>query len=260
MNPQSAAGRHFVKSGAAAAHPRFLAEAGGLAALRATGAVRVPAVIDCGCDAGQAWLALERLDLHPLDRAAGAALGRQLAQLHRTLGPHFGWEQDNFIGATPQENTPAAVWPIFFAQRRLLPQFRLARQSGMERQLVGQGERVAENVAAFFVAGHPAASLLHGDLWSGNAGRLADGTPAIFDPAVYYGDREADIAMAELFGGFPESFYAAYREAWPLSEGFETRKTLYNLYHILNHFNMFGAGYLGQARRMIERLRVDLRS
>ncbi|MDD5247354.1 MAG: fructosamine kinase family protein [Rhodocyclaceae bacterium] len=251
--------RHFVKSGAAADYARFVAEVDGLAALRATQAVRVPAVIDCGRDERSAWLVLERLDLRPLDRASGAALGRALAQLHHTCGPHFGWPHDNFIGAAAQENAPADSWPLFFARRRLLPQLKRARQNGMERVLVEQGERIAEQTAAFFVGGHPQASLLHGDLWSGNAAQLADGTPTIFDPAVYYGDREADIAMAELFGGFPESFYAAYREAWPLSENFETRKTLYNLYHVLNHFNLFGAGYLNQARRMIERLLEALR-
>jgi fructosamine-3-kinase len=259
MMPRFAEDRHFVKSGPAALHANFLAEVDGLAALRATGTVRMPDVIDCGCDGKDAWLAVERLALRPLDRQSGAALGRQLVQLHRTTGPHFGWATDNFIGATPQENTPDAVWPLFYARHRLLPQLRRALANGMERTLHDKGERLAENVAAFFVAGHPSASLLHGDLWSGNAAALPDGTPVIYDPAVYYGDREADVAMAELFGGFPESFYAAYREAWPLSEGFETRKTLYNLYHVLNHYNLFGAGYLGQARRMIERLLADLR-
>lgn len=259
MIPQSADGHQFIKSGPAAAQAMFAAEADGLAALRATGAVRVPAVIDCGADGENAWIVLERLDLRQLDRAAGAALGRALAQLHRVRGPHFGWGRDNFIGLGFQENAPDDSWPLFYARRRLLPQLRRARGNGMERTLCDKGERLAESVAAFFVGGHPEPSLLHGDLWSGNAGRLPDGTPAIFDPAVYYGDREADVAMTELFGGFPESFYAAYREAWPLSEGFETRKTLYNLYHILNHFNLFGAGYLGQARRMIDRLLAELR-
>ena len=255
----TADGGRFVKSGAAADYVRFIAEVDGLAALRATQAVRVPAVIDCGGDERGAWLALERLDLRPLDRAGGAALGRALAQLHRTCGPHFGWATDNFIGAGFQENSPADSWPLFFARRRLLPQLARARHNGMERALVERGERIAERLAAFFVDGHPQASLLHGDLWSGNAAALSDGTPVIYDPAVYYGDREADVAMAELFGGFPESFYAAYREAWPLSASFETRKTLYNLYHVLNHFNLFGAGYLGQARRMIEQLLGALR-
>ncbi|MDO8933200.1 MAG: fructosamine kinase family protein [Rhodocyclaceae bacterium] len=259
MMPPAADAGHFVKSGPATRHAMFVAEADGLAALHATGAVRVPAVIDVGTDGQEAWIVLERLALRPLDRAAGTALGRALAQLHRTLGPHFGWERDNFIGAAPQENAPAANWPLFYAQRRLQPQLRRALANGMERALYEKGERLAERVAAFFVGGHPAPSLLHGDLWSGNASALPDGTPAIFDPAVYYGDREADLAMAELFGGFPESFYAAYREAWPLSEGFAARKELYNLYHVLNHFNLFGVGYLDQARRMIDKSMAELR-
>jgi len=252
--------RHFVKSGAADDYARFAAEAAGLAALRATGAVRVPAVVGCGRDADSAWLVLERLELRPFTRASGAALGEALARLHRVQGPRFGWDTDNFIGPTPQENSPADAWPLFFARHRLLPQLRLARAGGMARELCEQGERLAERTAAFFAGGHPPPSLLHGDLWSGNAAALADGTPAVFDPAVYYGDREADLAMTELFGGFPEAFYAAYRAAWPLAEGFETRKTLYNLYHVLNHYNLFGAGYLGQARRMIERLLAELRA
>jgi fructosamine-3-kinase len=252
-------GNHFTKTCAAADLPRLKAEVDGLAALRATQTVRVPAVIDCGADEKLAWLVLERLDLGALDRASGAALGRTLAQMHRTTGERFGWASDNFIGLAPQENTPADAWPIFYARRRLLPQLKRAREHGMERVYAEKGEHIAERLAAFFLGDQPVPSLLHGDLWSGNAGRLPDGTPVIFDPAVYYGDREADVAMAELFGGFPESFYAAYREAWPLSEGFETRKTLYNLYHILNHFNLFGAGYLGQAKRMIDRLTSELR-
>jgi fructosamine-3-kinase len=249
----------FIKRCAAADYPRLKAEVDGLAALRATRTVRVPEVIECAADERQAWLMLERLELGGLDRTSGAALGYALAQLHRTTGEHFGWQDDNFIGLAPQENGWADSWPIFFARHRLLPQLRRARENGMERIYVDKGEHIAERLAAFFLGAQPVPSLLHGDLWSGNAGRLPDGTPVIFDPAVYYGDREADIAMAELFGGFPESFYVAYREAWPLSEGFETRKTLYNLYHILNHFNLFGAGYLGQAKRMIDRLTAELR-
>ncbi len=237
----------------------FEAEAAGLAALRATNAVRVPDVISCGLAAGQARIVLEHLELRSLDRAAGAALGRALAQLHRASGPRFGWPHDNFIGGSPQENAWRDNWALFFADHRLRPQLRWARDNGMERKLVADGEKLAEKVGAFFVEEQPAPSLLHGDLWSGNAGRLPDGTPVIFDPACYYGDREADLAMSELFGGFPESFYAAYREAWPLAEGYETRKALYNLYHILNHFNLFGASYLGQAQRMIGKLLAELR-
>ncbi len=251
--------RYFIKSGTAADFPRLEAEVDGLAALRAAGTVRVPEVIEWGHDDSRAWLVLERFQLHALDRTSGAALGRNLAQLHRTTGPYFGWARDNFIGLAPQENTTTDSWPMFYAKHRLLPQLRRARENGMERVLVEKGEHIAEKTAAFFIGDHPTPSLLHGDLWSGNAGRLPDGTPVIFDPAVYYGDREADLAMSELFGGFPDSFYAAYRIAWPLDSGYETRKTLYNLYHILNHFNLFGAGYLGQAKRMIDKLAAELR-
>jgi len=182
---------------------------------------------------------------------------------HRCSGQEaearFGWPRDNFIGSTPQSNRSHASWPSFFAAERLRPQLALAQANGLPRATLSLGERLVEGVGAFFLDYRPQPCLLHGDLWAGNAGELPDGTAVIFDPAVYRGDREADLAMAELFGGFPEAFYAAYRAAWPLDPGFEVRKTLYNLYHILNHFNMFGASYLGQARRMIERLVAELR-
>lgn len=249
----------FTKSAAAAALPMFEAEAAGLAALRAAGAVRVPEVISCGLVVGRARIELEHLDLRGLDRASGALLGEQLADLHRHTGERFGFHADNYIGGSPQENGWRDNWALFYGERRLRPQLRRALDNGMDRQLVREGESVAERVSAFFLDYRPPPSLLHGDLWGGNASALPDGTPVIFDPAVYYGDREADVAMSELFGGFPESFYAAYRAAWPLDSGYETRKTLYNLYHVLNHFNLFGAGYLGQARRMIGQLLAELR-
>ena len=248
----------FVKTADSTELPRLTAEAEGLRALRDAGCVRVPTVYSCAVAGNRAELVVERLDLRPLDRPSGAALGAALAALHRHHGPRYGWANNNFIGATPQANDWHDAWPLFFADRRLAPQLRLARQNGMERILAERGEGLLERLPALFLDYRPAPSLLHGDLWGGNAGALPDGTPVIFDPACYYGDRETDIAMAELFGGFPDSFYAAYRSACPLDVGYETRKTLYNLYHILNHFNLFGAGYLGQARRMIDRLRAEL--
>jgi fructosamine-3-kinase len=177
---------------------------------------------------------------------------------HRITGPQFGWQRDNFIGSTPQCNAAAPTWPFFFARRRLLPQLELAKRHGHHGQLIASGERLAEQLPALFVDHQPQPSLLHGDLWSGNAATDEAGTLALFDPAVYFGDREADLAMSELFGGFPDSFYAAYREAWPLADGFEQRKTLYNLYHVLNHLNLFGSGYLHQAERMIARLLAEI--
>jgi fructosamine-3-kinase len=287
--------RYFVKTNGRAAAAMFAAEADGLDALAAAGAIRVPGKVGAGrtvsapesiptfgegssersegeaqqpepkVGAGEtvdrAFLVLEHLELRSLDRAGGAALGTALAALHRPADPDvpYGWPRDNYIGATPQANQSHRTWAGFLADERLRPQLRRAAARGMERSLCAQGEKLAERLAAFFVDYRPQPSLLHGDLWSGNAAQLADGTPVVFDPAVYRGDREADLAMAELFGGFPESFYAAYRLAWPLDAGYETRKTLYNLYHILNHYNMFGGGYLGQARRMIEKLSAELR-
>ena len=254
----------FIKRAAPDQRARLEAEMDGLAALRATRCVRVPEVLGVTEGEGGQWvLEVEWLELASLEKASGARLGEQLAELHRFTGADeqatYGWPRDNYIGASPQSNQAHHNWAGFFAAERLRPQLSLAAANGMERTLRDKGERLAENLGAFFIDYRPAPSLLHGDLWSGNAAQLTDGTPVIFDPAVYRGDREADIAMSELFGGFPESFYAAYRAAWPLDAGFETRKTLYNLYHILNHFNLFGAGYLRQAQRMIEKLSAELR-
>ena len=229
----------------------------GLAALADTNAFRVPCPLCCGVLDGQAFLVLEYLDLRPLAlREEAVACGRALAALHRHSGTRYGWRRDNFIGATPQINTEHDNWPRFFAAARLLPQLERAAAHG--RALQKKGESLAEKLPAFFLDHRPQPSLLHGDLWHGNAAMCGE-MPAVFDPAVYFGDRETDLAMTELFGGFPETFHAAYREAWPLAEGYETRKTLYNLYHVLNHLNLFGSGYLRQAERMIDALLAELR-
>lgn len=251
--------RYFVKTGSVAAAPMFAAEARGLQALSAAAAVPTPTVISQGQAQNLAFLVLQYLDLHPLDPAGGARLGTALAQLHRVAADSYGWTADNFIGATPQQNESHPSWPHFFGERRLRPQLRLALQNGMDQTLAAKAGEVIERIGGLFTDYLPAPSLLHGDLWSGNAAQTADGMPVIFDPACYYGDRETDLAMAELFGGFPGSFYAAYRAAWSLDRGYERRKPLYNLYHILNHFNLFGDAYLGQAQRMIERLLAELK-
>jgi fructosamine-3-kinase len=250
---------YFVKTNELSAAPMFAAEAQGLQALAACAVVPTPTFITLGQTETQAFLVLEYLDLARLGPQGGAQLGAALAQLHRVTGASFGWPEDNFIGATAQHNAPHPSWPHFFGERRLRPQLQLALQNGMDKALVAKGCAVIERIGGLFIDYQPAPSLLHGDLWSGNAGQSRDGTAVIFDPACYYGDREADIAMAELFGGFPTSFYAAYRAAWPFDSGYETRKPLYNLYHILNHFNLFGSAYLGQAQRMIERLLKEMR-
>lgn len=251
--------RFFVKLNDAARAGMFVAEAEGLAALARCPAVRVPQVIAQGTTGERSYLVLEHLGLHPLqEREAGIAAGYALAELHRIEGTQHGWPNDNFIGSNPQINTCHVTWPYFFAQRRLLPQLAMSGRRGDCSRMIGRGEKLADRLAAFFVDYRPRASLLHGDLWHGNAAADAGGKLVLFDPAVYFGDRETDLAMSELFGGFPESFYLAYREAWPLAYGYEQRKMLYNLYHVLNHLNLFGGGYLRQAERMIESLLAEL--
>jgi protein-ribulosamine 3-kinase len=237
-------GRIFVKLNAPRFADAFAAEADGLAALRAAG-IRAPEPIAHGTAAGHAYLALELLELG--GREDFAALGHALATLHRSTGGRFGWTRDNYIGASAQRNAQTASWPDFWRDQRLAPQLALAVANG-HVEIGKSGKALCEGLPQLLAAHSPAASLLHGDLWRGNAGFVSGGAPAVFDPAVYRGDREADLAMTELFGGFPRAFYDAYAEAWPLSPGYEARKPLYNLYHLLNHLNLFGGGYLGQVR------------
>jgi fructosamine-3-kinase len=247
--------RFFVKRNRAERLAMFEAEADGLAELARAGAIRVPQPVCAGVEGGRAWLVLEYLELD--GRGEAAELGRRLADLHRTTAEGFGWRRDNTIGATPQPNGWRADWLDFLRERRLGFQLRLAAGKGAPGRLIEQGERLLASLDGFFPGYRPPPSLLHGDLWGGNYG-YTGGAPVLFDPAVYYGDREADLAMTELFGGFPAAFYAAYREAWPLDPGYAVRKGLYNLYHILNHYNLFGGGYGGQAERMIARLLAEV--
>lgn len=207
----------------------FAAEADGLAALRAAGCT-APEPYETGIEDGEAYLLMEWMDLRP--RGDFAALGRML---HRSHGKHYGWQRDNYIGSTPQRNAQSDSWKTFWREQRLEPQLELVRR---------HGHRIDIGRVCDLLDGHqPVASLVHGDLWSGNAGFRPDGAPVLFDPAVYYGDREVDLAMTELFGGFPAEFYSAYGR---MPAGYETRKHLYNLYHLLNHLNLFGGGYLAQ--------------
>jgi fructosamine-3-kinase len=249
--------RFFAKTQPASRLDLFEAEAAGLAELAAAHAVRVPAVVALGTAAGRAYLVLEHLPLG--GRGDAALLGRQLAAQHRVTAARYGGARDNWIGATPQPNGWLDDWITFWRERRLGFQLQLAAQNGYGGALQRDGEALMARLEDFFVGYVPQPSLLHGDLWGGNHGFIEDGTPVIFDPAGYHGDRECDLAMSELFGGFAPGFYAAYREAWPLDAGYAVRKTLYNLYHILNHANMFGGGYAGQAQRMAGQLLAEVR-
>jgi fructosamine-3-kinase len=245
----------FVKINDASRAELFAAEAEGLQAL-AQGPLRVPQVICRGQTLEQSFLALEWLVFQAGTPRDYARLGEQLARLHTPAGPHHGWGRDNYIGSTPQSNAADASWPRFFGKARLAPQLARARKNG-HLGLCAKGERLLEALPRLFGAHAPQPSLLHGDLWGGNAAFLADGTPVIFDPAVYYGDRETDLAMSELFGGFPEDFYAAYHAHSPLDSGYRVRKTLYNLYHVINHANLFGGAYPAQAEKMMDLLSAE---
>jgi fructosamine-3-kinase len=246
--------RAFTKRLPAAERWRLDAEADGLARLAATGAIRVPGMLGCGESGGTAWIELEWLDLCPSNAAADAGLGRALAKLHGVTRAEFGLDRDNALGGSPQPNAPSADWVGFWRSRRLGFQLDLAARNGHAGRLQDRGRRLLDGLGALFDGYRPQASLLHGDLWAGNHGMLADGTPVVFDPAVYYGDREADLAMTRLFGGFGPDFYAAYEAEWPLDPGAAVRRDLYNLYHVLNHLNLFGAGYRAQAEATIDRL------
>jgi protein-ribulosamine 3-kinase len=250
--------RYFVKFNDAARLGMFEAELAGLQELERAGAVRVPRPVCSGSAEGHAFLVLEHLELGRGSGATQRRLGQQLAALHRTTQTRFGWQRDNTIGSTPQINNWHVDWIEFYRERRLRPQLDLAAGRG-NGQLRTAGEQLMERVSDFFTDYRPAISLLHGDLWSGNVAAMGNGEPVIFDPAVYFGDREADIAMTELFGGFTGAFYDAYHDAWPLDPGYRSRKRLYNLYHIVNHFNIFGGGYGVQAQNMMEALLSELR-
>ncbi|MDP2788411.1 MAG: fructosamine kinase family protein [Pseudomonadota bacterium] len=256
--------RFFVKLNQAAQLSMFEAEAAGLAELIGAQAIRVPEPLTRGLAAGQSFLVMEWLDLSQCGDSGnpggnpGSKLGERLAMLHSKTWRAFGWWRDNTIGSTRQANSATNNWIDFYRDQRLAPQLDLAARHGAERALLDSGERLLAELDAFFPGYSPQPSLLHGDLWSGNTG-YCEGEPVLFDPAVYYGDRETDIAMTELFGGFPDAFYAAYNAAWPLDQGYSSRKLLYQLYHLLNHFNLFGGAYAGQSQTAIKRLLAALR-
>jgi fructosamine-3-kinase len=233
----------------------FSAERRGLELLRAAGALRAPEVLaqseaTASCPA---FIALEWLDSRSKSNGSAEALGHGLAAQHRVLASFFGLDHDNFIGANPQPNHPSDNWVNFFREQRLGFQMELAGRNGF---LPAHRARRLEVLLARlgdWLPAQPPASLLHGDLWGGNWLATASGEPALIDPAVYYGHREADLAFTELFGGFPAAFYTAYQAGWSLDRDYEERKDLYNLYHLLNHLNLFGEGYGGSVDSILRR-------
>lgn len=245
---------YFIKVNSPHLAAMFEAEAEGLQEMYAINAVRVPEVICYGVADGHSYLALEYIPLGSLRGQASALLGQQLAALHQKQQPYFGWHRDNTIGSTPQINDREHDWLTFWQQERLGKQLAFAAKNGFGGRLQAQGEKLLLSLDKLLQGHEPHPSLLHGDLWGGNAAADDFGNPVLFDPACYYGDRETDLAMTELFGGFGGDFFAAYQDVYPVDDGYQMRKTLYNLYHIINHLNLFGGGYLGQAESMIDRL------
>ena len=242
--------RYFVKLNDAVQVEMFAAEALGLKQMHATQTITVPEPICWGTAGNSSYIVLQWLDLAGGNSQSWDEMGRQLAAMHRQgTSKQFGWECNNTIGSTPQINTWMDNWAAFFAEQRIGYQLKLARRRGGS---FPDTKKVVAAITARLAAREPQASLVHGDLWSGNAAIAQDGSPVILDPATYYGDRETDLAMTELFGGFPAAFYQGYNAAWQLDSGYRQRKSIYNLYHVLNHFNLFGGGYGRQAQRIID--------
>lgn len=238
----------FLKQNSSAPADMFACEAVGLEALAAGAGPRVPEPLLVG----EHSLLLE--DLRPAPRRADywIELGRRLAQLHDRIGDAFGFKQDNYLGSTPQPNPSTDDGHAFFADHRLRFQGDLAAANGrLEADWLRRLDRIASRLTAMVPAQPP--SLLHGDLWSGNAISGPAGEPAVIDPAAHYGWAEADLAMTSLFGGFPEAFYQAYTDARPLEPGWRQRFPIYNLYHLLNHLNLFGDTYLAQVQSVLSR-------
>ncbi|WP_413168358.1 fructosamine kinase family protein [Capilliphycus salinus ALCB114379] len=250
---------YFIKLNKASEIGMFEAEALGVKQMWETDTIRVPKPICWGTEGNSAYIVMEWVEMGGRSNTeAMKEMGRKLAMMHQWSpgdnypGKHqFGWEINNTIGSTPQINTWTENWAEFWATHRIGYQVKLAKRRGGQFE---QAEVLIEKIPELLADHQPKPSLVHGDLWGGNASVTAEGEPVIFDPATYYGDREVDLAMTELFGSFSGAFYQGYNEVFPVDPGYERRKTLYNLYHILNHFNLFGGGYGSQANRMIQQI------
>jgi fructosamine-3-kinase len=251
-------GRLFAKSNASAPPEMFEREAEGLRALARPGALRVPRDPVAGGIGGTVFLVMEAVPTGRPKPGYFRDFGRRFARLHRETvhdAPEpFGFPHDNFLGSTPQPNGWMASWADFFRERRLGHQLRLARERGLsDDELDRLGDRLLDALDDWLDVPEEPASLLHGDLWSGNYMSDDAGEPVLIDPAAYYGHREADLALPELFGGFDSTFYAAYEEEWPLPPGSPERREIYKLYHLLNHLNLFGGGYRGRCVSILKR-------
>lgn len=254
----------FLKLNGTSSLALFETEAHSLQALSNSNTLVCPKVIGYGTFQNHAWLLMTHLDL--VHGGDDDQRGRDLALMHQQVNDQskpFGWFEDNFIGHTRQTNRWHFDWVDFYGQQRLLPQLELAQINGANRALYDLGVDLIDQLPYWFQSYTPVASLLHGDLWGGNSafaksekGRVR---AVVFDPASYYGDRETDIAMTVLFGGYSADFYRGYHAAFPLDSGYKSRQPLYNLYHLLNHFNLFGGHYQHQSFNTISQLLSQVR-
>ncbi len=249
----------FVKCNSASQLDMFRAELQGLKELAKPQAIRIPQPYCHGIHGSSAYLVLEYIPFSSGTFESSVQLGLQLAELHRYHHTRYGWDRNNTIGSTPQVNTWGDDWIAFYRDHRLGFQVKLARRQGYTGSWTEDAAELMDRLDDLFVGYSPPPSLLHGDLWAGNYAIDREGNPVIFDPAVYYGDRESDLAMTELFGGFPSQFYKAYQESYPLDPGYQSRKPLYKLYHLLNHLNLFGGGYLSQVERTLQQCLKGIR-
>lgn len=249
---------YFLKCAPKHHLPILQAEHHNLTAIQNSYTITCPTPYVTGTDNSTAWLLMEFISL--TQQGDDAQRGRDLAFMHHQIHSKpqpFGWFEDNFIGQNRQSNQWSSDWVHFYGQHRLQPQLEMSQLNGAPKSLYQKGIQLIERLPFWFQTYQPKASLLHGDLWSGNSAFNSEGEPVFFDPACYYGDRETDLAMSELFGGFSQHFYSGYQEIFPLDSGYPSRKKLYQLYHILNHFNLFGGAYLQQAEQYIQQLLQD---
>jgi fructosamine-3-kinase len=244
-------GKMFVKINDASAFPQmFLKEADGLNALRKASSIKVPDVIKAGELKGQQFLVMECIETGKAGKNFFHQFGRQVAALHQNTNPVFGWHTDNYMGSLAQKNLFTDSWASFYTNCRLLPLTKILNDRGsFSLAEVKHTEILCGKLHQFFPPEKPA--LLHGDLWSGNFMVGADDKAAVYDPAVYYGHREMDIAMTRLFGGFSTAFYEAYNEVFPLENGWQQRMPLAQLYPLLVHAVLFGGGYVSNCRSVI---------
>ena len=249
--------RVFLKwgSGTESVPGLFREEARSLSALRDTGTIDVPEVLHVQDDESHfRYIVLEWLEPGRAGSAGWRLLGKHLALLHRNQSDAFGWISDNFIGSLPQSNGAHKKWSEFWYHERMIPQLESARGQFNARD-VARIEKLLDELESFLTLGDKdGASLLHGDLWSGNVHMLANGSPAVIDPSSYYGHREVDLAMTKLFGGFDAEFYEAYEAEWPCSNGAEQRQLIYQLYYLLVHVNLFGGSYASSTMSVINKL------